>query len=264
MNHSKSVNYSKPSPLPVRAAGAKRGRDKQARVVLLRHAHSQWNQENRFSGWSNPGLSRQGIAEATRAGRQLAAAGLQFDAVWRSLQLRTEQTTDLLLGAMPHHPPVVVQGDWRLNERHYGALEGMDKLETGERYGAEQVHRWRRGYYDRPPTMGPDDPRHPRFAPRYADVPTARLPNAENLADTEARVAEFWSECILPGLTPGATLLVVSHGNTLRALSKHLQGLSVAEVERLEIPTGQPLIYVQAAGGDNWIEPMRILQETRQ
>jgi 2,3-bisphosphoglycerate-dependent phosphoglycerate mutase len=216
--------------------------DSAATVVLLRHAHSQWNQENRFSGWRNPDLSQQGEREADAAGRLLADRGLRFDAVWCSLQLRAEQTVARVLAAM-RHLPVPVHTAWRLNERHYGALEGLDKSEVAARYGAAQVLRWRRGYHDRPPALPADDARHPRFDPRYAAVPRELLPVAENLEDTERRVVKLWRERIVPELKPGGTALIVAHGNTLRALTRYLEELSVAEVEALEIPTGQPLFY---------------------
>jgi 2,3-bisphosphoglycerate-dependent phosphoglycerate mutase len=211
-------------------------------VVFLRHAHSQWNQENRFSGWSNPGLSARGRREARQAGRRLSAAGLRFDTVWRSLQLRTEQTAARVLAAMGH-PTVPVYADWRLNERHYGALEGLDKDEVAALHGGEQLQRWRRGYHDRPPAMSTDDPRHPRFSPRYTAVPGALLPVAESLEDTERRVVQLWHERIAPNLAPSSTTLIVAHGNTLRALTRYLDGLTVTEVEALEIPTAQPLCY---------------------
>jgi 2,3-bisphosphoglycerate-dependent phosphoglycerate mutase len=211
-------------------------------LVLLRHAQSQWNLENRFSGWADMDLSEGGIAEAHRAGRLLRDQGLRFDRAFVSPLRRATQTLDIVRAELGQdNLPVTV--DWHLNERHYGALQGLDKAETAARYGAEQFRRWRRGYRDTPPPLAPNDPRHPRFDARYAELPPERLPATESLEDTERRVVAYWRQAIVPPLEWGETVLVVSHGNTLRALVKHLKGLSESEVERLEIPTGVPLVY---------------------
>jgi 2,3-bisphosphoglycerate-dependent phosphoglycerate mutase len=211
-------------------------------VVLLRHAQSVWNVENRFSGWADVDLSPNGIEEAFRAGAQLHRQGFVFDIAYVSRLMRARHTLDIVLAELGQND-VPVEVSWRLNERHYGALQGLDKAETALRYGAAQFQRWRRGYRDTPPALAADDPRHPRRDPAYADVAPELLPATESLADTERRVVPYWQEVIAPPLAAGKTALVVAHGNTLRALVKYLKNLTEAEVERLEIPTGQPLIY---------------------
>jgi 2,3-bisphosphoglycerate-dependent phosphoglycerate mutase len=216
-------------------------------LVLLRHAQSQWNAQNRFSGWADMDLSDKGIAEAHQAGARLRAEGFRFDRAFVSPLRRATQTLDIVRAELGQAElPVVV--DWHLNERHYGALQGLDKAETAARYGAEQLHRWRRGYHDTPPPLAPNDPRHPRFDARYADVPLDQLPATESLADTERRVVPYFEEQIAPPLAAGQTVLVVSHGNTLRALVKYLEGMDDHAVEQREIPTGLPLVYRFSAG----------------
>lgn len=211
-------------------------------VVLLRHAQSQWNVANRFSGWADMGLSAAGVAEAHRAGERLRALGFRFDRAFVSPLTRATHTLDIVRAELSQRQlPVTV--DWHLNERHYGALQGLDKDETAARYGAGQLHRWRRGYHDTPPPLAPNDPRHPQFDSRYADVPRHQLPASESLADTERRVVPYWQARIAPLLAAGMNVLVVAHGNTLRALVKHLNDLSIPEVERLEIATATPLIF---------------------
>lgn len=219
------------------------------KAVLLRHAQSQWNLENRFSGWQDMDLSEAGVEEARRAGRLLKAAGLRFDRAFVSTLKRAVRTLELVLHELGQ-PGVTVERSWRLNERHYGALEGLNKQEIAAKYGPEQFRAWRRSYLTRPPELSPDDPRHPRHDPRYADVDPRLLPAGESLEDTLQRVVPYWEQAIVPHLAQGATVLVVSHGNTLRALVKHLDCLSDEAVERLEIPTGTPLVYeFDAAGG---------------
>jgi len=213
----------------------------ETRVVFLRHAQSEWNVANRFTGWADAGLTPDGEREARRAGRRLADAGYIFDEAHASLLRRTHRTLDIVLeelgtSSIPRHH------SWRLNERHYGALQGLDKAEIAQKYGEMQYQRWRRGYRDKPPMLASDDPRHPRFDDRYADMPEVLLPDSESLAQTRTRVAAYWSEVLAPRVRSGLRLIVASHGNTLRALFMHLQGLSEAEVERLEIPTGHPLV----------------------
>ncbi len=211
-------------------------------LVLLRHAQSLWNLENRFSGWADMDLSAGGIAEAHRAGALLRERAFVFDRAFVSVLTRATRTLDVVLaelgqGGLP------VTADWHLNERHYGALQGLNKAETAARYGAEQFQRWRRGYHDRPPALDADDRRHPRFDPRYAGLAPELLPATESLADTERRVVPYWQQAIVPCLAAGERVLVVAHGNTFRALIRHLDRLSVAAVEKLEVPTGQPLVY---------------------
>jgi 2,3-bisphosphoglycerate-dependent phosphoglycerate mutase len=216
-------------------------------LVLLRHAQSRWNVENRFSGWADMDLSEAGIAEAHRAGARLREEGIFFDRAFVSLLRRATQTLDIVRAELGQRQ-LPVTADWHLNERHYGALQGLNKTETAERFGAGQFHRWRRGYHDTPPPLAPNDPRHPRFDARYADVPLDQLPATESLADTERRVVPYFEEQIAPPLAAGQTVLVVSHGNTLRALVKYLEGMDDHAVEQREIPTGLPLVYRFSAG----------------
>jgi 2,3-bisphosphoglycerate-dependent phosphoglycerate mutase len=216
-------------------------------LVLLRHAQSLWNLENRFSGWADMELSAGGIAEAQRAGALLRERGFGFERAFVSPLTRATQTLDIVLAELGQRDlPVTV--DWHLNERHYGALQGLNKADTAARYGALQFQRWRRGYHDRPPALDLDDPRHPRFDRRYAAIAPELLPATESLADTEQRVVPYWREAIAPRVAAGERVLVVAHGNTFRALIRHFDGLSVEEVEKLEVPTGQPLVYEFSAG----------------
>jgi 2,3-bisphosphoglycerate-dependent phosphoglycerate mutase len=229
-------------------------------AVLLRHAQSVWNLEGRFTGWVDVGLSAGGIAEAERAGTALRARGYVFDRAHTSRLARAAETLAILLAGLDQ-AGVPIQASWRLNERHYGVLQGLDKAQprhpwraplasirsakaqTAARYGAAQVHRWRRGWSDRPPALPDDDARHPRFDPNCAGLEPGALPATESLADTFRRVVPYWENVIVPQLDRGDTVLVVAHGNTLRALVKHLDGLTEQEVEALEIPTAQPLVY---------------------
>jgi 2,3-bisphosphoglycerate-dependent phosphoglycerate mutase len=213
-----------------------------ATLVLLRHGQSTWNAENLFTGWVDVDLTPLGEEEARRAGRQLADAGVLPDVVHTSLQLRAIRSAELALAACGR-AWVPVRRSWRLNERHYGALQGRNKRETAERYGADQVQRWRRSYDEPPPPLPPDDAMHPRRDPRYAALPDDVLPAAECLADVVARMLPWWHDGIVPDLAAGRCVLVSAHGNSLRALVKHLDGLSADEVVELNIPTGQPLVY---------------------
>jgi 2,3-bisphosphoglycerate-dependent phosphoglycerate mutase len=212
------------------------------KMVLLRHGESLWNRENRFTGWTDVDLSDEGRFEALDAGHVLRNQGLVFDLAYVSLLKRAVRTLWLVQEAMEQIWMPVVK-DWRLNERHYGALQGLNKAEMAEHYGAEQVHLWRRSYDVRPPALSPTDPRHPRFDPRYRRLPRERLPAAESLADTQARVLELWYAAILPALRAGKTLLVAAHGNSLRALVKYLDNIPDADITDLNIPTGIPLVY---------------------
>jgi len=217
-------------------------------LVLIRHAQSEWNLQGRFTGWADPGLTDSGREEACAAGRALAQAGCRFDLAYCSRLQRTRLTAELVL-ASAGQAGLAIHRDWRLNERHYGALQGMDKLELTQRWGEQKVWRMRRGYRDLPPALQPDDPRHPRHQPLYADLDPALLPATENLADTRQRVGGFWREVILPRVRNGERVLIASHGNTLRALLMELDGLSESQVEAFEIPTGQPILYQFAADG---------------
>lgn len=216
-------------------------------LVLLRHAQSLWNLENRFSGWADMDLSVGGITEAHRAGALLRAHGFVFDRAFVSPLRRATQTLDIVLAEL-NQSELPVIANWHLNERHYGTLQGLNKAETAARYGAAQFQRWRRGYHDRPPALDVDDPRHPRFDRRYAMLAPELLPATESLADTEHRVVPYWQQVIAPRMMNGERVLVVTHGNTLRALIRYLDQLSVAAVEQLEVPTGQPLVYEFDAG----------------
>jgi 2,3-bisphosphoglycerate-dependent phosphoglycerate mutase len=212
------------------------------KLVLLRHGESQWNSENRFTGWTDVDLSEAGRREAVKAGRLLRECGVVFDAAYASVLKRAIRTLWLVQEAMDQVWMPEVK-DWRLNERHYGALQGLNKAEMAERYGAAQVHIWRRSYDVRPPALDTADPRHPRFDPRYRDLPIERLPSTESLADTLVRVLELWKAAILPRLRTSQALLIAAHGNSLRALVKHLDRIADTEISDLNIPTGIPLVY---------------------
>jgi 2,3-bisphosphoglycerate-dependent phosphoglycerate mutase len=226
-------------------------------VVLLRHGHSEWNLANRFTGWTDIPLTAVGLAEAAAAGRRLKRAGYVFDEVHGSVLQRTRQTVEALLAAM-EAPKVPLFTTWRLNERHYGALQGMNKLEIFSTWGEEASRRWWRGYYEPPPPLDRDDPRHPRFDPLYADLDPKDLPASESLRDCQQRTLPYWNEVLVPRLRSGRRLLVVSHGNTLRGLVMHLDGLRAEAMERVEIPSGVPLIYRFApdlsVAGREWLE----------
>ncbi|TCD06757.1 2,3-diphosphoglycerate-dependent phosphoglycerate mutase [Erythrobacteraceae bacterium CFH 75059] len=208
-------------------------------LILVRHGQSQWNLENRFTGWWDVDLTARGVEEATAAGALLAAHELRPDVAFTSLQKRAIKTLHLALEAcdrlwVPEHK------HWRLNERHYGALTGLDKQETRERHGEEQVHVWRRSFDVPPPPAQAGGPYDLAKDPRYAGI---SIPATESLALTIARVLPYWNEAIRPCLAGGQTVLVAAHGNSLRALVKHLSGISDEEITQLEIPTGQPIVY---------------------
>jgi 2,3-bisphosphoglycerate-dependent phosphoglycerate mutase len=212
------------------------------KLLLVRHGQSTWNLENLFTGWTDVDLSPQGIEEARQAGREIAREKLRPQVVFTSVLKRAIRTEWLILEQL-ELLWLDAQRDWRLNERHYGALQGLDKAQTVEKYGAAQVQVWRRSYDTRPPALTADDPRHPRFDSRYAQVPAQQLPATESLKDTLARVLPCWNERIAPELHAGHDVMVVAHGNSLRALVKMLDGLSESEIVELNIPTGIPLLY---------------------
>lgn len=212
------------------------------KVVLLRHGESTWNVENRFTGWTDVDLSATGVTEARHAGRLLRDSGYTFDHAYCSVLKRAIRTLWMVMEEMDAHW-LPVQKDWRLNERHYGALQGLNKVEIAEHYGAEQVHLWRRGFAVRPPAMGFTDPRLPRNDARYAHIASHYLPNTESLEDTMKRSIDCWQENILPRVQAQKRVLIVAHHNTLRALMKHLEGISDADIMELNIPTGKPLVY---------------------
>jgi 2,3-bisphosphoglycerate-dependent phosphoglycerate mutase len=212
------------------------------KLVLLRHGESTWNRENRFTGWTDVGLSSTGLQEARTAGKVLRDAGYTFDLAFTSVLQRAIRTLWHVQEEMNLLWLPVIK-DWRLNERHYGSLQGLNKSEIAEYYGAEQVHLWRRGFAIRPPALNLTDPRHPRFDARYGKLSPNRLPATESLQDTLFRVQECWEDVILPEMRKGGRVLIAAHGNSLRALVKHLEGLSDEAIMQLNIPTGVPLVY---------------------
>ena len=222
------------------------------RLVLLRHGESEWNLANRFTGWTDVALSQGGIQEAHRAGRLLRAAGYVFDEAHTSVLKRAIQTLWISMEELDMMW-LPVYRSWRLNERHYGALQGLDKKETAQEFGEEQVHRWRRSYDVRPPALSLDDERHPRFDPRYAHLRPEELPTTESLKDTLDRVLPYWQEVITPALRQQRQILISAHGNSLRALVKYLDHIPDEEIPTLNIPTGFPLVYEL----DDDLEPIR-------
>jgi 2,3-bisphosphoglycerate-dependent phosphoglycerate mutase len=212
-------------------------------LILLRHGESEWNRDNRFTGWTDVDLSEQGIQEAHRAACLLGKAGWMFDMAHTSVLKRAIRTLWIVLDDLDTLWLPVCRS-WRLNERHYGALQGLNKKETADELGEEQVMRWRRSYAGRPPALAPDDERNPRFDPRYARLRPEDLPATESLKDTLERVLPYWHETIVPELASGQKVLVVAHGNSLRALVKYLDGISDKDIPGLNIPTGVPLVYV--------------------
>jgi len=212
------------------------------RLVLLRHGESQWNRENRFTGWRDVSLSEKGTAEAREAGKRMKAAGLEYDVAFTSLLRRAIGTLWLALEEMDLMWIPEVR-DWRLNERHYGALTGLDKSETAALHGEAQVLVWRRSYDIRPPAYAAGDAGNPAFDRRYAEIPPALRPLTESLKDTVARVVPCWEERIAPRVRAGERVLVAAHGNSLRALVKHLDAIPDAKIVELNIPTGIPLVY---------------------
>ena len=211
-------------------------------LILLRHGESDWNRENRFTGWTDVDLSAQGIAEAENAGKLLLEKGLQPDVAFTSVLKRAIRTLWIVLDVLDRMW-VPVYRHWRLNERHYGALQGLNKAETAARHGDEQVLLWRRSYQVPPPPLDEEDERFPGFDPRYRHLDPAVIPQTESLEDTVRRFLPYWQDVIVPEVVLGRNVLVVAHGNSLRALVKHLDGLSDAEVVALNIPTGEPLLY---------------------
>ena len=212
------------------------------KLVLMRHGESQWNLENRFTGWTDVDLTETGREQARKAGELLKKEGYTFDLAYSSVLKRAIRTLWIALDAMDAmYTPVGV--NWRLNERHYGALQGLNKAETAAKYGDEQVLVWRRAYAIAPEPLSLDDERHPRFDSRYAKIPADQLPATECLKDTVARVLPFWNESIAPAIRSGRKVLVAAHGNSLRALIKHLDNVSDDDIVNLNIPTGQPLVY---------------------
>ena len=218
-------------------------------LVLVRHGQSAWNLENRFTGWWDVGLSDQGEAEARAAGEALGAAGVAPDVVHTSLLRRAIATANIALDQMGR-AWLPVRRHWRLNERHYGALTGLDKAQTAARHGSEQVQLWRRSYDVAPPAMPPDHPFDVSGDPRYGDLADHEMPRTECLADVVRRLLPYWHDCLAPDLQRGRTVLVAAHGNSLRALVKHLDGIADSDIAGLEIPTGVPILYELTAAGE--------------
>lgn len=211
-------------------------------LVLLRHGESVWNQLNLFTGWHDVELTAKGVAEAGAAGETMKAEGLRFDVGHTSLLTRAVNTCHLALTTLGQ-PWLPLQRHWRLNERHYGALQGLDKKETTARHGAEQTNLWRRSYDVPPPPVEAGHPEHPSADPRYRLLPPDVLPGSECLADVVARVLPYWYDAIAPQLMAGLDVIVVAHGNSLRALLKHLEGVSADDIAEINIPTGVPRRY---------------------
>jgi len=222
------------------------------RVVLLRHGESTWNRENRFTGWTDVDLSEKGRIEALDAGRLMAAENFNFDVAYTSVLKRAIRTLWIALDEMDLLW-VPVHRSWRLNERHYGALQGLNKAETAAAHGEEQVKIWRRSYDIPPPPLTTDDPRHPSRDRRYATLPPAELPLTESLKDTVARFLPYWHDTIAPDIRAGRNVVIAAHGNSLRALVKYLDQVSDEAIVELNIPTGVPLVYDL----DNNLRPQR-------
>lgn len=212
------------------------------KIILLRHGQSTWNLENRFTGWTDVDLSEQGVQEARAAGKLLREEGYEFDLVYTSVLKRAIRTMWLTLDELDQMWLPVIR-HWRLNERHYGGLQGLNKAETAEKHGAEQVKIWRRSYDTPPPALEESDDRYPGKDRRYADLTKNELPLTESLKDTVARFVPYWTETIAPQVKAGKRVLIVAHGNSLRALVKHLDNMSEVEILELNIPTGIPLLY---------------------
>jgi len=212
------------------------------KLVLIRHGESTWNLENRFTGWTDVPLTATGVEQARQAGRLLREAGYEFDLAYASVLKRAIWTLWHCLDELDcTWLPVV--NDWRLNERHYGALQGLDKAATAKKYGDEQVLVWRRSYDTRPPALDAGDPRCERSDPRYATLAAGQVPLTECLKDTVARVLPWWNECLAPGILSGQRVVVAAHGNSMRAMVKHLDGVSDHDIVGLNIPNGIPLVY---------------------
>jgi 2,3-bisphosphoglycerate-dependent phosphoglycerate mutase len=212
------------------------------KLILVRHGQSTWNVENLFTGWTDVELSDTGRAEAAQAGREVLRAGLRVDLAFTSVLKRAIHTLWIMLDSMDR-VWLPVERSWRLNERHYGALQGLNKAQTLAQHGEAQVKIWRRSYDIPPPPLALDDSRHPRFDERYAQVPAAELPATESLKDTLARVLPYWHARIAPELRNGRNVMVVAHGNSLRAMVKMLDRVSDEAITELNIPTGVPLLY---------------------
>ena len=212
------------------------------KLVLLRHGFSTWNQENRFTGWTDVDLTEQGLGEARESGRLLKEGGYVFDQAYTSVLKRAIRTLWIVLDELDQLW-LPVEKSWRLNERHYGALQGLNKAETAAKHGEAQIKIWRRSYDIPPPPLSPNDERHPSRDPRYAAISPANLPLTESLKDTVARFLPYWHQTIAPSIQAGQRVLITAHGNSLRALVKYLDDVPESEIVDLNIPTGIPLVY---------------------
>jgi len=212
------------------------------KLVLIRHGESLWNQENRFTGWQDVDLSEKGRAEAQKGGKALREKGFTFDVAYTSVLKRAINTLNIVLGELDQ-VWLPVHKDWRLNERHYGSLQGLNKSETAAKHGEDQVKIWRRSYDTPPPAMEVDDPRHPSHDPRYKGIDPRNLPSNESLKDTVARFLPLWNDTIAPKIRSGENVLIVAHGNSLRALMQHLEGMSPDQIMGVNLPTGIPMMY---------------------
>ncbi len=212
------------------------------KLVLVRHGESQWNKENRFTGWQDVDLAESGLLEAKSAGLALKQNGYQFDIAFTSVLKRAIRTCWIVLDEM-NLLWIPVEKSWRLNERHYGSLQGLNKTETAARHGEDQVKIWRRSYDTPPPPMSKDDPNHPCHDKRYNDIPQNELPSCEALKDTSQRFMPFWATTILPEIKKNKKVLIVAHGNSLRALVQYLEKLTPEQIMEINIPTGVPLVY---------------------
>ena len=212
------------------------------KLVLVRHGQSMWNLENKFTGWTDVDLSEQGVKEAHEAGKILKEKGFKFDLAFTSVLKRAERTLDIILEEM-EEKDIEIRHSWRLNERHYGALQGLNKQETREKYGDEQVLLWRRSTNVRPPELEVDDPRYPGNDEKYSNLKDSELPRTENLMDTINRVIEYWNSDIKPELLKNKRIIIVAHGNSLRGLMKYLDNISDEDIIKLELQTGNPICY---------------------
>jgi 2,3-bisphosphoglycerate-dependent phosphoglycerate mutase len=213
-----------------------------SKLVLLRHGESTWNKENRFTGWTDVDLSEQGLSEAEKAGELLKEEGYKFDMAYTSVLKRAIRTLWITLDKLDLMW-IPVERSWRLNERHYGALQGLNKAETAKKFGEEQVHTWRRSYDIRPPALDNNDERYPGNDPRYKDLTEKELPLTECLKDTVERFLPYWKDTIAPSIKSGKKIIIAAHGNSLRALVKYLDNVPDDEIVGLNIPTGIPLVY---------------------
>jgi 2,3-bisphosphoglycerate-dependent phosphoglycerate mutase len=211
-------------------------------LVVIRHGESVWNQANRFTGWKDVDLTDKGTLEAQNAGKILKEKGFDFNFAYTSRLTRAIKTLNHILDQMNLHW-IPVTKEWQLNERHYGGLQGLNKAETAEKHGEEQVKIWRRSFDTPPPAMEKSNPEHASHDPRYADVPAAQIPNGESLKDTVARVLPLWNQKITKDIKAGKKILIAAHGNSIRALVMHLENLTPDEIMEINIPTGIPLVY---------------------